>query len=214
MTRHAKPALTPTQAATAIRIIIGRIKPEDIEEAIRLLGKASSARDGLEALQLMMLELAQTGSGGRCIVCGGHFQIQYRVINKAMARVATDIVWLWHQSKWPLSSKALAESLWQFIKPEEFLPSASRSRELPKLRHWELVTGRAGTPEAPGAEGTRWTEWTIFPALVAYVLAGARLPRWAIVVHDTLIDLAGPPQDISAVESFNFQEYLEEVKNR
>jgi hypothetical protein len=214
MTRHAKPGLTRDQIATAIQVVLDRIRPEDIEEAVRLLGKAATAREGLKLLQLMMLDQAQTGTGGRCVVCGGHFQVQYRVINRAMARVATEMVWLWHQMNWPLSSPALPESLWQFIKPEEHLYSASASREFPKLRFWGLATGRPGTPDAPGAEGKRWTEWTIFPKLVKYVLDGGTLPRWAIVVHDQLIDLAGPLQGIAEVESFNFTEFMAEVQSR
>jgi hypothetical protein len=208
MTRHAKPALTPEQIDAALKIIAKRIRPEHVIEAARLLSLGGTGQQGLNRLRMMMLELAQTGSGARCVTCGGHFQVQYRVINKAMARVATDICRLWNRRGYPLAQKVNRETM--FIKPEKFLRSASLSREFPKLRFWGLVTGRAATPEADGIEGTRWTEWTIFPALVGYVLAGAKLPRWAVILHDELIALAGPLQDIDAVEDFSVQEYMEE----
>jgi hypothetical protein len=211
MTRHAKPALTPGQIDTALKIIAKRISAEHVIQAGRLLSRGGTGQESLRLLRLMMLELAQTGSGARCVVCGGHVQVQYRVINRAMAQVAYDICQLWHKHGYPLTQKVNRETM--FIKPEQFIRSASLSREFPKLRFWGLVTGRAGSPEAEGFEGTRWTEWTIFPALVGYVLAGARLPRWAVILHDELICLTGPLQGIKEVEGFDAQEYRKETGN-
>ena len=50
-----------------------------------------------------------------------------------------------------------------YIKPEDVLTSASRSREMSKLRHWELVTGRAEHPGEPGSRGHPVDQWTICP---------------------------------------------------
>lgn len=210
MTRHAKPALTPKQLLTAIKIITRRIKPEHVEQAARLLGESRSGREGLKLLQQMMLELAQTGAGTKCVVCGGHFQVQYRVINRAMARVATDMCYLWQRMGYAFADQRTP----MFLKPEHHLQSASECREFPKLRFWKLATGRPGSPEEPGTEGTRWTEWTIYSALYGYVFKGAKLRRWAVIVHDELIDLVGPLQDIGKVEKFSLKEYLAEIEGR
>jgi hypothetical protein len=204
MMRFSKPALTPDDLARALQIIQDRIDKDDRQAAITLLG--SSGEILLLSLQNFILQIAQRGTGGRCFCCGGHVQVQYRIINKAMARVIVEMCFYYAQ-------RGLKPGI-DFIKPERVLRSASKCREQPRFRHWGAMLGRPANPKARGIRGIRWVEWTALQSAFAYANGKAKWHRWAIVLHDELIRLAGPLQSIREVEGFDIDEYMGEVSQR
>jgi hypothetical protein len=216
MTRHVHPPLTAPQRARARQIVTGCMNTGYRKEALRRMGLYSTDSQKLDALQDYNLELAQDPGGGPCVACGGHFQIQYRPINKGQAYAAKQFC-----------EHFMREGLiagWTYIKPENVLRSASRSREMSKLRHWGLVAGKPEKPGSPGIPGKRPVLWTICGdpddplhkpvPLALYVNGKLRLPRFAVIVHDQLIDLVGPLQSVHEVEGFSVEEYMQMLRDQ
>jgi hypothetical protein len=217
-----KPPLTCEQRNEAFRILVecADERREHVDEILRLLmefraSKVSAetetskeakdkAEKCLRGLRMCLLTIAQLGSGGNCPFCGGHIQIQYRVINSAMVRALTELWKHFHETgKIPGTD---------YVKPEDVIRSASRCRELPKLRfHEGFIHGRPGNPGASGVEGTRSTTWTPLLIGLKYIRGNIKVQRWMLIFHDRLVGLAGPLQGVAEVERFNLQEYMEEV---
>lgn len=203
MTRFEKPPLTDEDLARALQIIIERIDKDDYQTAVALLG--SNGRAQLTTLQAFALRIAQRGTGGRCFVCGGHVQIQYRIINKAMARVLCEMCTYF-------ANHGLKPGV-DYIKPEHVLRSASGCREHPRFRFWGYLHGKSENPEAHGIRGKRPVLWTLIGRAPGYALGKVKIHRWAIVLHDELIRLAGPLMSVREVEGFDLDEYMAEIGN-
>jgi hypothetical protein len=213
MARHSHEALTPAEENILWQILLDKIlDPAQETEALQLMGRCRDDRERLQALRRRTIKQAQTGTGAPDVVCGGHVQVQYRPINKGQAYAAMQFCEYFADPANKLTPGT------HYIKPENVLRSASRSRELAKLRHWKLVKGQA----EPGDERKRPVLWTIcldpvdpageLPPLMRYVKGWLKLPYHAVVFHNHFVCYKGPLEGIEEVRGFDMDEYQDIIR--
>jgi hypothetical protein len=211
MVRQVKEALTPAEEAILWQIRARILDSAQIARALQVMGPCTTDYERLTALaRLAIIEQGQTATGAPDVVCGGHVQLQYRPINKGQAYAAMQLCDYF--ARWGLVPGT------RYIKPEDVLRSASRSRELAKLRHWGLVKGET----EPGALRKRRVRWTIcldpvnpatvLPPLVRYVRGELKLPHHAVVFHDHFVCFKGPLETVWEVEGFDMDEYQDIIR--
>ena len=209
MVRYEHEPLSPAEQLRLGQVAVGRMDAQDLAETLRRMDRCSTNMERLQAIWGHEIELAQDSSGGNCTSCGGHCQVQYRPINKG--QVYSAMQFCDH-----FKANGLKAG-YHYIKPEDVLRSAPRSRELAKLRHWGLVQGQPEHPEDPGIAGSRNTMWTICadpddperePPLMRYVAGELKLPYHAVVYHNQFICFKGPLVTVHDVEGFSIEEYM------
>jgi hypothetical protein len=210
MARQPHEPLTDAERAKAAQLAIGCMNPAQIREALRRMALYRTDIEKYGALQVYMMELAI--EGGHCVTCGGHIQLQYRPVNKGQAYAAMQFCEYFADP----ANKLVPGT--HYIKPENVLRSASRSRELAKLRHWGLVKGQSENPGEPGYL-SRPVLWTIcldpanpageLPPLMRYVKGWLKLPHHAVLIHNQFICYKGPLEGIEEVTDFDMDEYMD-----
>jgi hypothetical protein len=215
MTRHRHEELTAGEQLRLGQVAIGCMGAQDIAETLRRMGRCSTDAGKLQAVWGYQIERAQDASGGNCTGCGGHVQVQHRPINKGQVYSAMQFCDYF-------KAHGLVAG-YHYIKPEDVLRSAPRSREMSKLRHWGLVAGMPENPGEPGIPGYRPVLWTICadpddperdPPLMRYVEGELKLPHHAVVYHNQFICFKGPLETVHEVEGFSIEEYMDYARKK